>query len=162
MEAHLVTYPPLTVARFWSKVDVGAANACWEWKAKRVGNGYGGFRIPNPRKTKRAHVIAYELVKGDIPEGMLVCHECDNRLCCNPKHLWLGTHSDNAVDAFSKGRLHMHCQLRAENGNAKLDEVMVERVKLAIAKGETNVAIAKWAGVHHSMISRIRLGKNWS
>lgn len=65
-------------------------------------NGYGRIRIG--KKSCGAHRVAYEVFIGPIPEGMLVCHKCDNRRCIEPTHLFLGTHADNTQDMLQKGR----------------------------------------------------------
>jgi len=91
--------------RFWSKVDKsGGPDACWPWTRKRTHDGYGVFALRNG-KQHPAHRIAWELTNGEILHGLLACHHCDNRLCCNPVHLFLGTVRDNALDASRKGRL---------------------------------------------------------
>jgi hypothetical protein len=93
------------VTRFWLKVDRRGDNECWLWTASTTGNGYGQFSPTcHPPKTGYAHRFSYELHYGPIPAGMLVCHTCDNPRCVNPKHLFLGTHQDNATDMKQKGR----------------------------------------------------------
>lgn len=77
-------------------------DGCWYWTSVIGWGGYGLFQ--HKHKTQSAHRAAYTLYKGKIPDGLQVCHECDNPPCCNPHHLWLGTSSDNAKDAFHKGR----------------------------------------------------------
>lgn len=76
---------------------------CILWRGPKTTGGYGLVSIGHTEKAY-AHRIAYELAKGPIPSGMLVCHTCDVRNCINPDHLWLGTISDNNRDAMDKGR----------------------------------------------------------
>lgn len=95
--------------RFWEKVDKSAANGCWEWRSSLQGNGYGAFfthLIEEGRKCNRAHRFSWALVNGPIPDGLWVLHKCDNRICVNPSHLFLGTRTDNMRDCASKGRIN--------------------------------------------------------
>ena len=88
--------------RFLSKIN--KTDSCWLWTASVRGNsGYGAFRING--KIKNAHRVAYNLFIGKIPVGLDTCHKCDNRLCVNPEHLFLGNRKDNMQDASRKGRL---------------------------------------------------------
>ena len=87
--------------RFWAKVRRGAA--CWEWQGAMLPNGYGKI-FGTEHKIIGAHRASWIVTHGNIPEGMLVCHHCDNPRCVRPEHLFLGTDKDNTRDMFQKGR----------------------------------------------------------
>lgn len=86
---------------FWSRVD--RSGDCWLWTASKTARGYGKLRVDG--KQAYAHRVAYELTNGAIPDGLVICHHCDNPPCCNPAHLFMGTQGDNMRDRDAKGRL---------------------------------------------------------
>lgn len=85
---------------FWDRVDT--SGSCWVWTGACNRKGYGEYHFNG--KARRAHRVSWELTYGPIPEGLIVCHRCDNPSCVRPDHLFLGTHSDNAIDRERKGR----------------------------------------------------------
>lgn len=89
-------------AHFWGRVQIGADDDCWPYRGSLKSNGYGSHVIR--RRTYNAHRLAWQFTHGDIPNDLCVCHACDNRRCCNPSHLWLGTASENMQDMVAKGR----------------------------------------------------------
>ena len=93
--------------RFWQRVAKGPPSRCWPWTGATTEKGYG--RLKWNGRAVSAHRIAYELAVGEIPKGnsyhgVVVRHTCDNRLCCNPAHLQLGTQLENMGDAVTRGR----------------------------------------------------------
>lgn len=83
-------------------LTIGKPKECWNWQAGKSKLGYG--RIGVRGRVAFAHRAAYEVLVGPIPNGMLCCHKCDNPSCCNPNHLFIGTHKDNSQDMVRKGR----------------------------------------------------------
>lgn len=89
--------------RLWAKIDASSgASSCWPWTATRMKTGYGMISVAG--KGRKATRVVWEVVFGPIPEGFHVLHRCDNPPCCNPAHLFLGTHVDNMADKRAKGR----------------------------------------------------------
>jgi hypothetical protein len=137
-------------------------SGCWEWQ-KALRNGYGAMKAWG--KVRGTHRISYEIFKGD-PGELLVCHSCDNRKCVNPEHLFLGTHQDNAQDAFDKGRMIVPEGSQFTNGrkpeNRGMSEEQVIKVKTAILAWYptlTLVKIAKLCGVSYDHVRELRRTK---
>jgi hypothetical protein len=144
--------------RFWSKVAVAGPDECWEWQRMRQRQGYGMYSVSG--KMKYAHRVAWEFMHGPISDGLHVLHKCDNPPCCNPNHLFLGTHTDNMRDMFAKGRCH---SARGErNVNSKLTEVIVKEMRRLYATGaHTQTDLAAMYGVHVSLVHLVVRGKIW-
>jgi len=139
--------------RFFDKVLVG--DGCWEWQGTKVG-GYGKFRLDGRKHF--SHRLSFEHFNGEIPEGLSVCHSCDNPSCVNPKHLWLGSHTDNMRDMVAKGRHVMREQNGEANLSAKLSAVDVLAIR---ADPRIQKDIAKDYGIRQSAVSRIKRKQRW-
>jgi hypothetical protein len=86
--------------RFFQKIK--KTEACWIWTGRKNWKGYGEVKCNN--KSYKSHRLSWIIHFGCIPEKMCILHKCDNPCCVNPNHLFLGTHQDNMIDMFQKGR----------------------------------------------------------
>lgn len=120
--------------RFWLYTRKGNPDECWKWLGYiprgKYGLGYGQLR-DETKKRLPAHRFSYRLHKGPIPNGLIVCHKCDNPKCVNPNHLFLGTHKDNAEDRDRKGRGNPGVSLGEKHGNSVItDKIVLEMRRL--------------------------------
>jgi hypothetical protein len=100
-------------------------NDCWNWIGNKSDTGYGRYYFED--KVQKAHRVSYKLFVGDIPQGKLICHKCNNRLCINPQHLYVGNHKDNYSDAIKAGTVYM--KNGEDNPFAKLKKEQVIKIK---------------------------------
>jgi hypothetical protein len=134
---------------------------CLEWAYAINGKGYGSFRIGD--HVKPAHRVAWQILKGEeIPPGLYCLHICDNSLCVNVEHLFLGTQQDNVEDCIAKGR-GKHSDFFGENhGQAKLTEDQVFQIhEMAWSGMYLQWEIARMFDIDRSAISLIKLKKCW-
>jgi len=143
------------IERFWAKVDRGNNDECWNWKGSTIA-GYGG--ISEKGRRLYSHQVAYTIAYGSIPEGMWVLHQCDNRKCCNPSHLWLGTRQDNIDDMVNKDR---HSRGERKGKGAKLTDDKIVEIRKLKELGISQKELAVRFSVNQSTISRICAVKNW-
>lgn len=141
--------------RFIEKVDVCGPDECWEWTASLGTSGYGRFKTSDG-KVEEASRSAYRLLVGPIPEKMCVLHTCDNRKCCNGKHLFLGTRCDNNKDMAAKGRARS--PVGENDPMAKLKEVDIPAIR---NNGLSLNKTAALYGVSKKQILNIRQRKQW-
>lgn len=144
--------------RFWTKVQIPETpDGCWLWTASTNTSGYGQI-INDFGKMKLASHISYEIYNGAIPDRLQVLHTCDNPLCVNPNHLWLGTHADNMQDRHDKGRDSMR-KGHPSHPHRKMTKENIQRAKELYQNGMTQKEIAILMGVHKMTINRAIAGK---
>lgn len=143
---------------FWKMIVKNESNGCWEWRGTSHHTGYGIFKRKNVNYSP--HRFAAELV-ADVPYGMFVCHTCDNKLCCNPAHLFMGTAKDNRMDCKQKGRLVAPKHER--NGQAKITKTVVSEIRRVAKSGKhSSREIGEMFGISQSHTSSIIRGVYWS
>ena len=124
--------------RFWEKIIKGfSENDCWQWDGAKTGHGYGVIGLGVGKKMIMAHRLSYQLHLGEIPIDLLVCHTCDNPECCNPKHLFLGSYSDNMQDCKAKGRFSnppINNRFGTANHMFRLNDAVIGQIKLEYSK----------------------------
>ena len=139
--------------RFWEKVDRRGPDECWPWTGAVSSTGYGNFGQGGMHRQVGAHRIAFVLSGGVIPPGSCVCHGCDNRACCNPAHLFLGSDTDNVQDMIRKER----------HGRMKLTAAKVREIRERYEAGNvTHRSLACEYGVEHRNIGRIVRRERWA
>jgi hypothetical protein len=139
------------------------SDGCWNWTRATAGRGKDAYGIQwvNGRRF-RTHRLFFEIFRGPIPEGKMVCHSCDNPRCCNPEHLFIGTAKENRDDAVSKGR--MRFERGSKRYNAKLNEEAVRYLR----KHAPNRcygwgrSMARRFGVSPSAINAVIMGRKWT
>lgn len=153
-----------TPKQFWSRVRVAAPNSCWEWQGAKTSGGYGNLSWHGV--CVQAHRVAYYLSHGGVSLSTnfrqagtasrykrFVLHSCDNRACCNPKHLFLGSMRTNQLDAYAKGR---KVQLKSRHTNARLTPKQVIQVRRLYDSGkQTQAQLAALYGVSQRVISLV-------
>lgn len=157
---------------------------CWLWNGHILKNGYA--KTLHNGKSCSVHRLSYEIHKGEIPKGLIVCHNCpgvDKKHCINPNHLWIGTYKDNMIDASNKGRMlgmqkwtpEMHEKMKErkktwsrpdnrgeKSARSKLKECQVYEIRELLRSGMTHREIGEKYNVSKHTIGNINLNRRWA
>lgn len=168
-------YSTAVSKRFWAKVDRTYPDQCWNWQGSRHKDGRGLFNVNG--RAEVAPRVAWRLTHGEIPDGLSVCHKCDNPPCVNPRHLELGTHSKNHTDKYkrnskarakhvlrSRKRMIQFNRERAgeKSPMARLTQDEATQIRELRANGASLAQLAERFGVSMTAISRCARGKTYT
>ena len=137
------------VYRFWARTKRNRfqRTPCWNWTGGKTKQGYG--RVVINHKQVYAHRVSYEMKYGNIPQGMFVCHKCDNPACVNPYHLFLGTPADNSADRNRKGHLR----------KSRFTLTQMEYMRSEYNRGVSQATIAREMGISQTHVHAIIHGE---
>jgi hypothetical protein len=134
-------------------------NGCWIWNGGKSGDGYGAIKV-NGRQIS-THRQAFKEFIGEIYQGLCVCHKCDQPLCCNPDHLFLGTPKENTKDSVKKCRARCAKQNGSQNHSTKLDETIVRQIKELFSKGYMVTDLHDLTGIPLKTLEGIKYNITW-
>lgn len=140
--------------RFEQKIMFEPMTGCWFWTGSTLASGHGQISV-RTKFNMKAHRLSFEFYKGPIPDGLDVCHHCDEPSCVNPDHLYAGTHQQNMNDRERRGR---GVRLTGEaNGASKLSYEQVRQIRAGM---RTKDAVSQF-GICRTTIKNIRNNKIW-
>lgn len=143
-------------SRFWKKVLKSGIEDCWLWNGT-IANHYGKFTLIDGTQTT-AHRVSWQIVNGIIDsKTKLVCHKCDNRLCVNPNHLFIGTAQENTNDMVSKGR----SRTGTKHSLSKMSETDIKLMRFLYSIGARQKCLASWFGLKRPSVNQIVHRKLW-
>lgn len=149
------------VRRFWKYTIKGDESECWNWNASTRA-GYGCLK--HQGKMVGCHRLSFLIHNGSIPDGLFVCHKCDNRLCVNPHHLEAISHRQNVIDGVYRGRQKrgVTAVRGSECYNAVLNEEIVKEVKRLRSESRIGPAqLSRMFSVSKDAIKQVIAGKTW-
>lgn len=141
--------------RLAKRSAVNHETGCIEWTGALMHKGYGHINWRG--KTLRTHRAAYAATHGEIPDGMFVCHKCDNPKCINPAHLFIGLPADNSSDMARKQR----SSIGEKNPMAKIDSAMAQAIRIWARTGLLQKKIAAKFGISREAVGTIVRGERW-
>jgi hypothetical protein len=147
--------PAIPPAKRFEKF-VDRSGKCHLWTGGVLNSGYGQFSLGVQNNTL-VHRFAWEQQFGPVPDGLQVCHTCDEPLCVNINHLWVGTPKDNADDMVEKGRQ------RSAYGEKSASAKLTEKQVLEIRESDDLLRVlAVRYGMGQSQISKIKRREAWA
>lgn len=151
--------------RFWKSIRLPervGTDECWEWQRGHFGNGRAQTPDSSFWGTSLAYRVTWIITHGLIPPGLEVCHHCDNPSCCNPAHLFLGTHQDNMRDSRRKGRARGASFPGEDHPMVKLTELKVKKIRQLYLTGKySQRQLGRRFGISQRTIGRIVHLRNW-
>ena len=140
-------------SHYWARVDRSDLDGCWPWIGTRNAGGRGVVHVLGGRWY--AYRVSYALNIGPVPNGMLVCHKCDNPICVRPSHLFLGTTADNMADCSAKGRVVVPEHSGMECYQTRWTPELLDEVKERYLTGYWSLAaLARRYDVNPSTVGR--------
>lgn len=161
-----MVFDEATVERFWSKVDKRGPDECWEWvlRPNSMKSLYGRFSFSDGTRIL-AHRFSWLLTNGPytFKTTDCICHTCDNPLCCNPSHLWLGSNRQNMLDCIKKGRFVYAPRLCGEKSPvSKLKQYQVHLIRDLLTDGYSQHTVANAIGISRTSVQSIYERKAWA
>lgn len=151
-----------SIDRFWNKVNLEPISECWNWVGGINARGYGNFWING--KIVSAHRVAWEIYNlCEVPKGMWVLHKCDNKKCCNPCHLYIGTASDNMMDSIYRDKFPKDFNQGENNPSAKLSKEDVIEIRRLYETGKySQMELSRMYGLNPTYAHSIIRRKKWN
>lgn len=154
-----VQYHGLTEeTRLLKRIATTSPNECWPWTGAVIKKGWHGEWRNAAGEVELVHRAAWRLFKSQIPDGMCICHRCDNPICCNPSHLFLGTKSENLLDMWAKGRAKPQRVFGEKHGMSKLTAELVLEIR---SSKESGVELARRLKLTPTTICDVRKRRSW-
>lgn len=142
------------LCRLLQRTKIESKGSCWEWQGAHTDYGHGVISVGGRRgRMERVHRVSYTIFKGNIPDGAVIRHTCDNPACINPRHLIPGSYYENNHDCLDRGRFR--------SGFAKLDPDTVFYIRERSALGEPSSSISNNLNVALSTIRDIVARRTW-